>query len=90
MSEELNPVTDNVARQMAEVIIQEIRDNPAFGSPWMDERQAAAYLGMKQRGMQNHRRKGTGPKAYMPGGQIRYYRPDLDRYMLDAPREQGL
>ena len=89
MTEELNPVTRNLARQMAHVMVQEMRDNPAFGSPWMNEAQAAAYLGLKQRGMQTHRREGTGPKSYMPAGMIRYHRDDLDRYMLDAPREQG-
>ena len=46
MTEELNPVTRNLARQMALVVIEEIRDNPAFGSPWMNEKQAAAYLGL--------------------------------------------
>ena len=89
MSEELNPVTRNLAQQIAEVIVREIHSSPAFGSPWMNEAQAAAYLGMKQRGLQNHRAQGTGPKSYMPAGLIRYHRDDLDRYFLDAPREQG-
>ena len=68
MSEELNPVTRDLALKMAEVMVEEIRNNPAFGTPWMDERQAADYLGLKQRGLQNHRRLGTGPRHYMPAG----------------------
>lgn len=89
MSEELNPTTRELALKMGEVVVQEIRDNPAFGSPWMNEEQAAAYLGLHQRGMQNHRREGTGPKSYKPAGLVRYHRDDLDRYFLDAPREPG-
>ena len=88
MSETMNPVTANVARQIAEIIIECIRSEKALASPWMDETQAAAYLGFKPRGLQGYRRKGGGPKWYMPGGLIRYHRDDLDAYMLAAPKTE--
>ena len=82
MSESLNPILEKVAGDLAASIMKHIRAiGPQFDSPWMKEATAAEYLCMKQRGLQNHRRQGTGPRYCLPGGVIRYHRDDLDDYM---------
>ena len=83
------PILEDLARDLGKAILREIRENPLVDSPWMKEATAAEYLSMKQRGMQNHRRMGTGPKWCMPGGVIRYHRDDLDSYMRAGEGKSG-
>ena len=91
MSETLNPIMQDMARQIAKAVIEqvsaaveEMRAEPPVATPWMKEAEAAAYLGVKPRGIQTHRRHGTGPNYCMPGGVIRYNRAELDSYMRDG------
>ena len=46
----------------------------------LDCRVAGEYLGLKKRGMQNHRRLGTGP-IWCKAGVVRYHRDDLDAFL---------
>ena len=80
MSETLNPVMQELARQVGAFVIREIRSGPQFDTPWMTDEQAGEYLGLKKRGMQNHRRLGTGPK-WCKAGVVRYHRDDLDAFL---------
>ena len=86
MSETLNPIVENMARQIAEAVMEYIRTGPRVDTPWMNEVQAGAYLQLLPRGMQNHRRQGTGPK-WCKRGVVRYHRDDLDDYMRSGEVE---
>ena len=88
MSDPLNSVTEDLAKQIAAFMMREIRENPAFDTPWLDEVGAALYLGLKTRGMQNHRRQRTGPR-YHKAGVVRYHRDDLDAFLRAGAVEPG-
>jgi len=55
------------------------------GTPWMDAKGAANYMGVKVRTLYDWRIRGIGPEAYRltPGarGPLRFNRADLDNYM---------
>ena len=90
MSETLNPILEDLARQIAEAVLKEVRSNPPSDSPWLSEEKAAAYIGLKPRSMQNHRRQGTGPNFHKPGGLVKYHRDDLDAYMRSGEIVPGM
>jgi predicted DNA-binding transcriptional regulator AlpA len=46
----------------------------------MDARNAAAYLGLSVRTLDNKRSNGTGPK-FVKRGRVFYYREDLDEWL---------
>jgi hypothetical protein len=50
-------------------------------SPYLDTRQAAAYLHVAPRTLANKRSKGEGPRYQKAGGRILYRRSDLESYV---------
>lgn len=50
------------------------------GSPFLDARQAAFYLGVSVRTLQVHRTNGSGPRFRRHGRKIRYHVDDLDSW----------
>jgi len=54
-----------------------------IASPYLDTRQAAAYLHVAPRTLANKRSKGEGPRYQKAGGRGRvlYLRADLDSYV---------
>lgn len=52
------------------------------GSPFLNPKQAAHYLGVSLRTLQEHRTKGTGPRYRRPCRRIRYHIDDLDTWSI--------
>ena len=50
-------------------------------SPWLDTRQAAAYLGLRPSSLRTFRSLGKGPRYHRAGGAVRYHVDDLDAYV---------
>lgn len=55
------------------------------GSPFLSPQQAAHYLGVSVRTLQEHRSAGTGPRFRRHCRHIRYHIDDLDSWSL-GPR----
>ena len=51
-------------------------------SPWLDTEQAAAYLHLAPRTMNNMRALRHGPRYSKAGGRVLYHIDDLDRYIV--------
>lgn len=52
------------------------------GSPFLNPKQAAHYLGVSLRTLQEHRTRGTGPRYRRPCRRIRYHIDDLDNWSI--------
>lgn len=57
-------------------------------SPWLNTEQAARYLGISPRTLQDYRKVREGPQASRLGGKrlIRYHRHALDAWMQSASK----
>lgn len=56
------------------------------GSPFLNTEQAAFYLGLSGRKLQQMRRWGTGPVFRRHSRYVRYHIDDLDAWSRDATR----
>lgn len=54
------------------------------GTPFLSPEQAAFYLGMSTRTLQEYRSTGTGPRFRRHGRHIRYHIDDLDAWSRRA------
>jgi len=54
------------------------------GSPFLSPEQAAHYLGISVRTLQEHRSGGTGPQFRRHCRHVRYHIDDLDRWSLGS------
>jgi hypothetical protein len=52
------------------------------GSPFLSPEQAAHYLGVSVRTLQEHRSAGTGPRFRRHSRHVRYHIDDLDSWSL--------
>lgn len=83
-------IEDTVKRTVASLI-----ENPeCFVQPeWLTSAQAAAYLGLTDKGMEEMRRTGRGPRFSRPSHRVlRYRKADLDAYLeahLTQPGENA-
>lgn len=59
----------------------------AQGSPFLSPEQAAHYLGVSVRTLQEHRSVGTGPRFRRHCRHVRYHIDDLDSWSLGASSE---
>lgn len=50
------------------------------GSPFLNAKQAAHYLGLGAKTLANMRWRGEGPRYRRHGGQVRYHIDDLDEW----------
>lgn len=54
-----------------------------IATPWLNTKQAAAYLGVCARTLEDMRAERKGPPARRISAKlVRYYREDLDRWLL--------
>lgn len=60
----------------------------ASGSPYLSCKQAARYLGLDYRSLQNMRQRGAGPRFVRVGRQVRYHIRDIRAYAR-APGVRG-
>lgn len=51
-------------------------------SPWLTPEDAADYLRLSKRGLEDMRAKGSGPKFCKVDRVVRYHRGDLDQWLL--------
>lgn len=79
---------DELAEALAERIAA--KSAMAAASPWVDTRQAAAYLGVSTQFLEGarHYEDGKGPAFHRVGRLVRYHVRDLDAW-LAAGRERG-
>ena len=59
------------------------------GSPFLSTEQAAFYLGLSARKLQQMRGQGEGPIFRRHGRYVRYHIDDLDDWSLGATRHQA-
>jgi predicted DNA-binding transcriptional regulator AlpA len=70
-------------RAIAEHIAQHLTRFPRHASPWLTPEEAAAYLCLKRRGLEDMRTRGTGPKFHKVNDRVvRYHVRDLDAWLL--------
>lgn len=55
-------------------------------SPFLDVKEAAAYLRLKKRTLDNMRWQGVGPRFRKHGGRVVYHRDDLKAWSEGARR----
>lgn len=84
-----NEFTDLV-RQSAVEVVAELIHNHYIPSPWLDRHQAAAYMGIKARGLDQMRKEGTAPESKRPSHKIlRWHVDTLDAWMNAHPNTEG-
>lgn len=59
------------------------------GSPFLSPEQAAHYLGVSVRTLQEHRSGGTGPRFRRHCRHVRYHIDDLNAWSLTGGKEHG-
>jgi hypothetical protein len=59
------------------------------GSPFLSPAQAAHYLGMSERTLQEHRSARTGPRFRRHSRHIRYHIDDLDHWSRGVAQDTG-
>ena len=90
MSNELPTPTEALARLIAEQVVQRLRGELARVSPWFTPDDAATYLSLTKRGLEDMRRQSTGPRFHRAGTRVvRYHRADLDQWLLTDGGEGG-
>jgi hypothetical protein len=67
-------------RSMDEADENERAARAGKGSPFLTSEQAAFYLGLSPRTLQDYRTAGTGPRFRRHGRRIRYHIDDLDNW----------
>lgn len=70
------------AAKIADEVVQRLRDDPLKFTPWRDPDDAARYLSLTRRGMEDMRARGVGPKFHKVGRVVRYNITDLDRWLI--------
>jgi len=88
------PVADEswgkLADYVADIVNQRLRTNPPVPTPWLAPEDAAAYLRLTVRGLEDMRAKGTGPKYHKVNARVvRYHVNDLDGWLLSDGGEHG-
>lgn len=59
------------------------------GSPFLDTQQAAFYLGISVRTLQEYRSAGIGPRCRRYARRVRYHIDDLNAWSLMLVEERG-
>ena len=78
----LDPHFVEMAALVADEVCRRLYDGVALVSPWLDPEECAEYLGLTERGLENYRRTGGGPKFDRPAHKVvRYHVKDLDAWV---------
>ena len=83
----MNPLHADLAREIAVAVAQVLREQPAIGSQWLTQAEAANYLRIQPSGLVTHRRLRTGQKYCKPSGLVRYSTNDLDEWLRSGAVE---
>jgi hypothetical protein len=83
MEKEPFALTPETVRAIAEHITHHLASPPRHVSPWHTPEDAADYLRLKRRGLEDMRARGTGPKFHKVNDRVvRYHVTDLDAWLL--------
>lgn len=83
MEKQAITLTADAVRAIAEQISQHLATSTRHASPWLTPEEAAAYLCLKRRGLEDMRTRGTGPKFHKVNDRVvRYHLADLDAWLL--------
>ena len=89
MLAEMNLPAD-VVRDIASRVAAELAVNPSQSSPWFTPKDAATYLRMSYRALEDMRARGEGPKFAKVGTRlVRYHRSDLDAWLQSDGGARG-
>jgi hypothetical protein len=81
---------NKLADHVVELVTQHLRSNPPVPTPWFAPEDAAAYLRLTVRGLEDMRAKGTGPKFHKVNYRVvRYHVNDLDAWLLSDGGAHG-
>lgn len=90
MSAEVDESWTRLADYVAGIVSVQMRANPPIATPWMAPDDAAAYLRLTVRGLEDMRGKGTGPRFHKVNARVvRYHQSDLDAWLLSDGGEHG-
>ena len=82
---EFDPTMIRLARHVAQEVLAEQAERPVVAKRWLDQRQAATYLGIGDRALETMRRERRGPIFSRPTHAIVRYRiADLDAWLLSS------
>ncbi|MFN8180133.1 MAG: helix-turn-helix domain-containing protein [bacterium] len=73
--------TQLLAAEVARLVLQGMRDNAVSPPEYFNTHQAAQYLGVTPRCLEEWRRKGTGPQPTRCGRLVRYSIKSLRQFM---------
>lgn len=62
------------------IMVKSREETPREGSPFLSANEAANYLRLSARALENFRATGEGPSYRKHGGRVVYHRQDLDRW----------
>jgi hypothetical protein len=84
--EQVNQFADLVAERVAKLL----RAESKHASPWMTPKDAATYLCLTKRGLEDMRAQSIGPRYHKVGARlVRYHRADLDCWLLSDGQRTG-
>lgn len=83
MSElEFDPTIIRLARHVAQEVLTALAERPELSKRWLNQAEAAAYLGLGARALETQRRERRGPKFSRPTKSlVRYALSDLDDWL---------
>ena len=81
---------DLFARLVAERVVDMLCKDLNRASPWMTPADAARYLSLSIRGLEDMRAQSSGPRYHKVAARLlRYHRADLDCWLLSDGRLDG-
>lgn len=90
MSPEIDESWTRLADYVAGIVAGQVRENPPIATPWLAPDDAAAYLRLTVRGLEDMRRNANGPRFHKVGSRVvRYHRDDLDAWLLSDGGQHG-
>ena len=83
MSTTTDPSWAALARDVAAMVAQQLRDDPpAPLSPWLTQEGAADYVRLSPKALEDMRRRGVGPRFHRVHRRlVRYHTDDLDAWL---------
>jgi len=84
------PDLEQLAGEIANQIFEKLRLKQPPASPWMTPEDAAHYLSLSRRGLEDMRAREGGPKFHKASDRvIRYHVRDLDAWLLSDGAANG-
>lgn len=68
--------------KFADLIVSRLKNHSPIQTEWLTPDDAAAYLRLSKRGLEDMRARGTGPTFYKVDRVVRYRVRDLDSWLL--------